>query len=105
MLKRYIDMGEALRDSLQALDGFISIERFRSVTDPNKVLALSFWRDEAAVEACRKNGLHRTIQATSRRELFRDYRLRVPRYPLMDDERQAIAWLFHWPPNTKSNDF
>jgi len=75
--QKYIDMGEALRESLQNLDGFISIERFRSVTDPEKLLALSFWRDEAAVEAWRNNDLHRTIQAASRRELFRDYRLRI----------------------------
>ena len=75
--QKYIDMGEALRDSLQTLDGFISIERFPSVTDPDKLLALSFWRDEAAIEAWRNNDLHRTIQATSRRELFRDYRFRV----------------------------
>ncbi len=75
--QKYIDMGEALRASLQTIDGFISIERFRSVTDPDKLMALSFWRDEAAVAAWRNNDLHRMIQATSRRDLFRDYRLRV----------------------------
>jgi heme-degrading monooxygenase HmoA len=75
--QKYIDMGEALRDSLQTLDGFISIERFRSVTDPDKLLALSFWRDEAAVAAWRNSDRHRAIQAASRRDLFRDYRLRV----------------------------
>jgi heme-degrading monooxygenase HmoA len=75
--QKYIDMGEALRDSLQTLDGFISIERFRSVTDPDKLLALSFWRDQTAVDAWRNNDLHRAIQASSRHELFRDYRLRV----------------------------
>jgi heme-degrading monooxygenase HmoA len=75
--QKYIDMGEALRRPLQTLDGFISIERFRSVTDPDKLVALSFWRDEAAVEAWRNNDLHRTIQTRSRQELFRDYRLRV----------------------------
>jgi heme-degrading monooxygenase HmoA len=75
--QKYIDMGEALQRSLKAQDGFISIERFRSVTDPDKLVALSFWRDEAAVDAWRNNDLHRTIQARSRQELFRDYRLRV----------------------------
>jgi heme-degrading monooxygenase HmoA len=75
--QKYIDMGEALHRSLQGQDGFISIERFRSVTDPDKIVALSFWRDEAAVDAWRNNQLHRTIQARSRQELFRDYRLRV----------------------------
>ena len=74
--QKYIDMGEALR-SIKTLDGFISIERFRSVSDPAKLVALSFWRDEAAVEAWRNNEVHRLIQAKSRQDVFRDYRLRV----------------------------
>jgi heme-degrading monooxygenase HmoA len=75
--QKYIDMGEALRSQLQTLDGFISIERFRSVSDPAKLVALSFWRDEVAVERWRNNEFHRLIQAKSRQEVFRDYRLRV----------------------------
>ena len=74
--QKYIDMGEALRSHLKTLDGFISIERFRSVS-PAKLVALSFWRDEAAVEAWRNNEVHRLIQAKSRQDVFRDYRLRV----------------------------
>jgi heme-degrading monooxygenase HmoA/uncharacterized protein YjiS (DUF1127 family) len=75
--QKYIDMGEALRSHLDTLDGFISIERFRSVSDPAKLVALSFWRNEAAVEAWRNNEVHRLIQAKSRQDVFRDYRLRV----------------------------
>ena len=75
--QKYIDMGEALRSHLKTLDGFISIERFRSVSDPAKLVALSFWRDEAAVEAWRNDEVHRLIQAKSRQDVFRDYRLRV----------------------------
>jgi heme-degrading monooxygenase HmoA len=75
--ERYIETGENLRQSIQTLDGFISIERFRSVADPDKVVALSFWRDEGAVNAWRNNDLHRSIQGRSRQELFRDYRIRV----------------------------
>jgi heme-degrading monooxygenase HmoA len=75
--QKYIDMGEALRAHLKTLDGFISIERFRSVSDPAKLVALSFWRDEAAVEAWRNNEVHRLIQERSRQDVFRDYRLRV----------------------------
>jgi heme-degrading monooxygenase HmoA len=73
--QRYIDMGEALRSHLKTLDGVTSIERFRSVSDPAKLVALSFWRDEAA--AWRNNEVHRLIQAKSRQDVFRDYRLRV----------------------------
>src|SRR5215471_5197845 len=57
--QKYIDMGEALRSHLETLDGFISIERLRSVSDPAKLVALSIWRDEAAVEAWRNNEVHR----------------------------------------------
>jgi len=76
--QKYIEMGEALRSHLETLDGFISIERFRSVSDPAKLVALSFWRDEATVDAWRNNEVHRLIQAKSRQQdVFRDYRLRV----------------------------
>jgi heme-degrading monooxygenase HmoA len=75
--QEYIDMGEALRSHLETLDGFVSIERFRSVSDPAKLVALSFWRDEAAVDAWRNHEVHRVVQAKSRQDVFRDYRLRV----------------------------
>ena len=75
--QNYLDMGAALASHLESLDGFISIERFRSVVDPGKLLALSFWRDEVAVENWRKNQTHRTVQENSRRNVFKDYRLRV----------------------------
>ncbi len=73
----YLDMGAALASHLDNLDGFISIERFQSVVDPGKLLAISFWRDEAAVENWRKNDIHRAIQSKSREAVFDDYRLRV----------------------------
>ena len=76
-MQRYLDMGMALESQLKDLDGFISIERFQSVKDPDKLGALSFWRDEAAVDAWRNRASHRVIQSASRDEVFRDYRLRV----------------------------
>jgi len=76
-MQRYLDMGAALESQLKDLDGFISIERFQSVKDPEKLVALSFWRDEAAVDAWRNRSSHRAIQSASRDEVFRDYRLRV----------------------------
>lgn len=76
-MQRYLDMGAALESQLKGLDGFISIERFQSVKDPEKLVALSFWRDEAAVDAWRNRSSHRTIQSASRDGVFRDYRLRV----------------------------
>jgi heme-degrading monooxygenase HmoA len=76
-MRRYLDMGAALESHLEDLDGFISIERFQSVKDQAKLVALSFWRDEEAVDAWRRRPAHRAIQSASRDEVFRDYRLRV----------------------------
>jgi heme-degrading monooxygenase HmoA len=93
-MQTYIDMGAALSRHLETLDGFISIERFQSVSDPEKLVALSFWRDEAAVDAWRKREVHRAVQTGSRREVFRDYRLRVAaviRDYTMFDREQAPA--------------
>ena len=73
----YLDAAAKLRPLLAGNDGFISIERFESLTQPGKILSLSFWRDEAAVEKWRNMDEHRTIQAAGRASIFSDYRLRV----------------------------
>jgi heme-degrading monooxygenase HmoA len=75
--KDYLDFGVRLAHLLEGFDGFISVERFESVVEPGKFVALSFWRDEAAVDAFRNLPVHRGIQARSRSEIFNDYRLRV----------------------------
>ena len=59
------------------MDGFISVERFQSLMDPDKLLSLSFWRDEEAVAGWRACAGHRGAQSAGRRGIFRDYRLRV----------------------------
>lgn len=73
----YLETAATLRQELEALDGFISIERFESLTRPGRILSLSFWRDEAAVAAWRNTEAHRQAQAAGRAGLFRDYRIRV----------------------------
>lgn len=75
--KDYIDYGLKMAHLVEGCDGFISIERFESVSEPGKFVALSFWRDEAAVDAFRQNPVHRAIQSKSRSGVFIDYRLRV----------------------------
>ena len=45
----YLQAAAALRPLLEQVDGFISIERFQSLTEPSRLLSLSFWRDEEAV--------------------------------------------------------
>lgn len=73
----YLDLAAALRPQLEQIDGFISIERFESLSEPGKILSLSFFRDEAAVQAWRTTNEHRAAQAKGRGGVFRDYRLRV----------------------------
>ncbi|PIM55235.1 antibiotic biosynthesis monooxygenase [Roseateles chitinivorans] len=74
---RYLELAAELKPLLQEIDGFLSIERFQSLTDPGKLLSLSFWRDEAAVHAWRRLEAHRQAQAQGRAGVFSDYRLRV----------------------------
>jgi heme-degrading monooxygenase HmoA len=74
---KYMEHAARLRDALHGMDGFISVERFQSLTDPDKLLSLSFWRDEAAVAGWRNQEQHRDTQAAGRGGIFRDYRLRV----------------------------
>ncbi len=73
----YFRIAGALRPLLDAIDGFISIERFESLTQPGKFLSLSFWRDEKAVAEWRNIEVHRRAQAAGRSEIFYNYRLRI----------------------------
>jgi heme-degrading monooxygenase HmoA len=73
----YLDIAAALRPRLEEIDGFISVERFESITEKGKMLSLSFFRDEAAVQAWRNVAEHRVAQAKGRGGVFSDYRLRI----------------------------
>ena len=73
----YLDHAGKMRSMLEEIDGFVSVERFESLTQPGKLLSLSFWRDEAAIEHWRRLEKHRAAQARGRNAYFRDYRLRV----------------------------
>lgn len=73
----YFDLAASLREDLSKIDGFISIERFESLTTKGKYLSLSFWRDEEAVGTWRNLARHRKAQAAGREGVFADYRLRV----------------------------
>jgi heme-degrading monooxygenase HmoA len=75
--QEYLDIAADLRPLLAQIDGFVSIERFESLSEPGKLLSLSFWRDEDAVKAWRNLEPHRTAQAKGRGGIFRDYRLRI----------------------------
>jgi heme-degrading monooxygenase HmoA len=73
----YLDLAAKLRPVLEEVDGFISVERFESLTTPGKILSLSFFRDEEAVKAWRNRAEHRATQSKGRAGIFADYRLRI----------------------------
>jgi heme-degrading monooxygenase HmoA len=73
----YLAHAARLKPMLEGMDGFISVERFVSITNPGKLVSLSFWHDEAAVRAWREHAEHRTTQAAGRAGIFDDYRLCV----------------------------
>jgi heme-degrading monooxygenase HmoA len=75
--QEYLDIAADLRPLLDEIDGFISIERFQSLSEPGKILSLSFWRNEQAVQTWRQRDMHRAAQTRGRTEVFKDYRLRV----------------------------
>jgi len=73
----YLDIAAQMRPMLEQIDGFISVERFQSLTDPKKILSLSFFEDEAAVARWRTLTQHRGAQAQGRAGIFADYHLRI----------------------------
>ncbi len=74
---QYLDIAAGLRSDLEKIDGFISVERFQSLTNPKKLLSISFYENEEAVTAWRNLASHRRAQAMGRSEVFSNYRLRV----------------------------
>jgi heme-degrading monooxygenase HmoA len=73
----YLDWAAELRPALLEMEGFLSIERFQSLTEPDKLLSVSFWRDEECLARWRQLEAHRAAQAAGRRTMFRDYHLRI----------------------------
>lgn len=73
----YLDVAASLRSELEQMDGFISVERFASLTDEGKILSLSFWRDEEALVRWRNHAEHQAAQGRGRHDIFQDYRLRI----------------------------
>ncbi|MBX6747174.1 MAG: antibiotic biosynthesis monooxygenase [Acetobacteraceae bacterium] len=91
----YLDHAARLRPELEKIPGFISVERFRSISNPTKLLSLSIWEDEAAVTRWRNHPLHRETQAAGRGGIFAGYRLRVAAvlrdYEMTERREQAPA--------------
>jgi heme-degrading monooxygenase HmoA len=75
--QQYLDLAAELRPILETIDGFISVERFESLTEKGKILSLSFFRDEDALAAWRNMSQHRKSQGKGRATIFENYRLRI----------------------------
>jgi len=73
----YFKIAAALKPELEKIEGFISVERFQSITDSAKILSLSFWKDEESVKQWRNLEVHRQAQSEGRKLIFQDYRLRI----------------------------
>jgi len=90
----YLAMAAEMRPLVERIDGFLSVERFESLTTPGKLLSISFFRDEAALDEWRQLTAHRRAQSAGRAGMFADYRLRVAhvlRDYGMTDRAQAPA--------------
>lgn len=88
----YLDLAKALADDLKTIEGFIGIERFQSLANPDKLLSLSYWQNEKALTEWRNRTNHRNAQAKGRDEIFSDYTLRIAsviRAYGMDDRDEA----------------
>ena len=73
----YLQIDEKLREHLVNIDGFISIERFASLSEEGKLCSLSFWKDEASVKQWREFDMHRLAQEKGKAGIFADFRIRV----------------------------
>lgn len=96
----YLAIAGRLRTELEGIDGFISVERFESLTRPGHLLSLSFFRDEEAVHRWRSTAEHRAAQTAGRNGIFAGYRLRIAHvlrdYGLTDrEEAPADSRVLH----------
>ena len=73
----YFSVAKRLRPDAEKIDGFISVERFESVTTPGKLVSISFWRDEEALRQWRIHDNHGMAQKAGRSGIFDDYRVRI----------------------------
>jgi heme-degrading monooxygenase HmoA len=73
----YMDLVGRLKPELEKAEGFVSLERFESITAPGKFVSLQFWRDEESVRRWRNLQQHREAQKRGRGGIFASYRLRI----------------------------
>lgn len=98
--QEYLDIATKLKPELEKIKGFISIERFQSIYNPEKILSLSFWENEEAIKEWRNLETHRYAQTKGRKSIFKDYRIRIAQmvrdYGMFErDETPSDSKSFH----------
>lgn len=73
----YLEIARKLREHVLQAPGFIGMERFRSIANEGKICSVSFWEDEASVEAWKNFPQHLAAQQHGKEHLFAKYRIRV----------------------------
>ena len=73
----YLEIAASLKPDVERIEGFISVERFQSVSTPGKLVSISFWRDSDAVKRWREHNRHHLAQLSGRGQIFADYRISV----------------------------
>jgi heme-degrading monooxygenase HmoA len=73
----YLKLAQHLKPMLDAIDGFLDVERFASRRAEGRLLSLSTWLDEKALVRWRTHAEHHRVQAKGRTQVFEDYRLRA----------------------------
>ena len=75
---RYFELAGLLRESIEKIEGFISVERFESVSESGRFISVSTWKDLDAVKRWREHLEHAATQNEAKdRGIFRNYRIRV----------------------------
>ena len=73
----YLELVETLKEDLAKAEGFISLERFESITSKGKYVSLQYWKDEESLRAWRNLQKHREAQKKGRAGIFKSYRIRI----------------------------
>jgi heme-degrading monooxygenase HmoA len=73
----YLDLAAQLKSEVEKIDGFISVERFKSIAKPGRLVSVSYWRDGDAVKRWREHNRHHLAQLSGRGQIFADYRITV----------------------------
>lgn len=76
-MKRYLELAGKLKPFLNGFEGFVSAERFTSISEDGKLLSMNIWESEEALSRWRNVVEHRMSQAEGRDKLFESYKITV----------------------------